>query len=137
MDCDSSFQCELKQYKNKIRNKLPFSNEVTKKLLTDLEIGIDDYISMNDVTSFDEIIEQFGSPLYVADELKNSTDTQVIKRKISIKRAVMVFMSVVIMLVGIGIVKITVDADTANATYGTLDFFENESIINDDISEVI
>ena len=127
MDSDSRFQYELKQYKNAIRSKMPFSNAVTKKLLADLQYGIDDYISMNNVTSFDEIVEQFGLPEDVANELKNNADTQVIKRKISIKKAVVASIAVVVLLVGIGIAKIANDADTANATYSN-DLLEDVSI---------
>lgn len=137
MDSDSLFQCELKQYKNAIRSKLPFSNAVTKKLLNDLQHGIDDYISMNKVTLFDDIIDQFGKPEYVAEELKNNTDAKEIKRKISVKKSIVVFVAVAILLIGIGVAKIATDADKANASYGTADFFENESMLNDDISEAL
>lgn len=132
MDSDSQFQSELKQYKNEIKSKLPFSNAVTKKLLNDLQNGIDDYISMNNVSSFDELIEQFGQPADVAEELKNNTDTQVIKRKISIKKAVVAFVAVVIVLVGVGVAKIANDADVANAIYSN-DLLEPVSLNDADV----
>lgn len=129
MNHDSKFQHELKNYKNEIKDMLPFSNEVTKKLLDDLQNGIDDYIENNDVTSFDEIIEHFGKPDEVAEDLKNITDAQVFKRKIDFKKIIISFAVIVILIIGIGVAKIAHDADKANAIYGDYAslYSENES----------
>lgn len=127
MNHEGMFQQELRHYMNEIKDRLPFSNGVTKKLLDDLQNGIDDYIENNDVTSFDEILDHFGKPDEVAEDLKNITDAQVIKRKINLKKIIVAFAVVVVLIIGIGVAKIAHDADEDNATYGTSIGVERES----------
>ena len=132
MQSDASFQKDLKTYKNEIKSKLICDSKVSKKFFEDLQSNIDNYIADNNATSIEEIYKHFGTADEIAKAFFETTDISTIKKKISVKRLIAVFVVCVIVIVAIGVTIATIDANKNNSSY--TNFYPVEEV--SDIEEI-
>lgn len=117
MQTDSSFQKDLKTYKNEIKSKLICDSKVSKKFFEDLQNNIDNYIVENNAKSIEEIYKHFGTADDIAKAFFETTDIDTVKRKISIKKLIAVLVIAIVVIWGIVAIVDFVDSKNAQDIY--------------------
>lgn len=128
MQTDSSFQKDLKTYKNEIKSKLICDSKVSKKFFEDLQNNIDNYIVENNAKSIEEIYKHFGTADDIAKAFFETTDIDTVKRKISIKKLIVILVIAIISIFAIVMIFVGIDATQKNVAYEIQDISDAESI---------
>ena len=83
---------EIKKYLKEIKLLLPAFNKDEKKFLRDLTERIEDYLDENPNATMQDIENQFGTPMEIAQSYMSSLDLDVLLKRLSISRFVRRFL---------------------------------------------
>ena len=72
-------QKQLKTYFKTIKKNLPCLNSVMRKMLDDLKVSVNDYITQNNCIEFQEIEKHFGTAEDIAKEFAVGIDNAYVK----------------------------------------------------------
>ena len=72
-------QKQLKTYFKTIKKNLPCLNSVVRKMLDDLKVSVNDYITQNNCIEFQEIEKHFGAAEDIAKEFAVGIDNAYVK----------------------------------------------------------
>ncbi len=70
---------QLKTYFKTIKKNLPCLNSVVRKMLDDLKVSVNDYITQNNCIEFQEIEKHFGTAEDIAKEFAIGIDNAYVK----------------------------------------------------------
>lgn len=88
---------DSKRYFNDINKLFPIHTFKEKKYLSNLKEQIDEYDSL----SYEELEEQFGTPIDIVIAYYEMIDTKYILKKLKFKRVVMVIGIIIVLLIGL------------------------------------
>lgn len=70
---------QLKAYFKQIKKNLPCLNSAMRKMLDDLKISVNAFISENNISDFNAVVEHFGTAEDIAKEFSVGIDNSFIK----------------------------------------------------------
>ena len=85
---------EIKKYLKEIKLLLPAFNKEEKKFLRDLMERIEDYLDENPNATMQDIENQFGTPMEIAQSYMSSLDLDVLLKRLSISHFVRRFFAI-------------------------------------------
>ena len=94
---------EIKKYLKEIKLLLPAFNKEEKKFLRDLMERIEDYLDENPNATMQDIENQFGTPMEIAQSYMSSLDLDVLLKRLSISRFVRRFFAIVAICMILGL----------------------------------
>jgi len=94
-----------KEYCKQISKCLSYSSKVKKKLLPDIELSIEQFIEDNSSVSYEDIVEEFGTPQDMVKTFLETEEVSELEQSFSVKRRVVwiVALAVIAVIVIIGI----------------------------------
>ena len=99
---------EIKKYQKEIKLLLPAFNKDEKKFLRDLMERIEDYLDENSNATMQDIENQFGTPMEIAQSYMSSLDLDVLLKRLSISHFVRRFFAIaaICMILGLCVYSI-------------------------------
>lgn len=85
---------EIKKYLEEIKLLLPAFSKEEKKFLRDLMERIEDYLDENPKATIQDIEDQFGTPIEIAQSYMSSLDLDVLLKRLSISRFIRRFFAI-------------------------------------------
>ena len=123
-----------KEYCKQISKCLSYSSKLKKKLLPDIELSIEQFIEDNPSVSYEDIVEEFGTPQDMVKAFLETEESSELQQSLSIKRRIIciVAISVAIIAVIIGIyllIDLNMKNDYANGHF--VDAIQEDSMPED------
>ena len=134
MQGNSKFLNDLKKYKKTVKSLLLCNTEMSAKFMSDFDNDIDAFIEEQKVSSMDEIYKHFGAPEEVAQSFFVNADIRAIKKKISMKQALLFFLVAVLAVYGIAMAVVVHNAKKSDASY-TVVYPAVEELSGETVSE--
>lgn len=79
---------DAKRYLRAVRGWLPCSGELKRRIMAQITNRVQEYLTQNPKSTFDEICAQFGSPQEIAVACVENTDTAEILKNLRIRRRI-------------------------------------------------
>lgn len=108
---------EINNYIKNIQKQILYKTKESNQFIDDLKANIVDYIEENQVTDISDIKQHFGSEEEIAKSFLETTDIKTLKRKITIKRLIAVFVIVAILILGTATTIIIIDSKKELPSY--------------------
>ncbi len=103
---------ELKKYYSDISKALVCSRKEKTAFITELKSNIDEYLAKEPDTAIENIMEEFGTPLEIANSFIDNAGANVIKKKIDIKKYILLALAVALIIYLIFVVVSLIDVHT-------------------------
>ena len=91
------------KYLSLVKKNLLCSSKDKRIFLSELRKGLNDFVQENPESTYEDIVNVFGTPEAQANEFVNSLDTKAIKKAFSWKKAVIIFIIIALVAWGIGV----------------------------------
>jgi hypothetical protein len=116
----------LRRYQKRIRRLLLVKTPASKQFLSDLEGQISDFTGASGESGLDSIVSRFGTPEEVASSFFASTDIAAIRKKLTVRRAVVCALLAALVIWGAAVGALYIEAKNDYA--GS---YETEEIVAD------
>ena len=83
---------------------------MTKSFLSEFSASVDAYIAENDPSDFSAVIARFGEPEVIAKSFLSESNLEYVKRKLHVRKAVLVFGLLVILIWACAMTIVAIDA---------------------------
>ena len=110
---------QLKIYFRNIKKQIICDGKTKSEMLKDFENNVYDYIDNNPYTSFDKLVEHFGTPDTIAEEFAAEMGADYIKKlrtKRTLKITIIVFLIALTISI-VGIASVIIKNNRQNAVY--------------------
>ena len=125
----------MRRYLREIRNGLPCSRELKRKIIDEISSSVSRYLTKNPGGNYDEIVAKFGTPEQIASSYVNEMDSSELVHKLLIRKKIvrMVFaVAIVVVILWVGVVSISLLNEIKNADgYYDVSIVDNETNHND------
>lgn len=121
MQIDSDFQKDLKKYKNDVKALLVCDSKTVQSIMNTLDESIQDHIEDKTITSIDDVYSVIGTAEHVANEFAKNIEAKQLSSKIKVKRACIVGIVAILLIVLVGTIAVVKDAKDSNAAYFVID----------------
>jgi hypothetical protein len=123
-----------KEYCKHISKCLSYSSKLKKKLLPDIELSIKQFIEDNPSVSYEDIVEEFGTPQDMVKTFLETEEVSELEQSFSVKRRVVriVALAVIAVIVIIGIyllVDLKIKTDHADGQF--IEVIQEDSLPED------
>lgn len=90
-------QQEIDRYIKEISNNLVCSSKIKERFLKEFRSDVNEYIQINRVQHFDDVIKHFGTPHKIAEEFIIPDNYKFIQKAINLKKTIIIFSSIVLL----------------------------------------
>jgi len=97
-----------KEYCKQISKCLSYSSKLKKKLLPDIELSIEQFIEDNPSVSYEDIVEEFGTPQDMVKTFLETEEASELEQSFSVKRRVSKVIIILALLLFIFTIVITI-----------------------------
>ena len=118
IDMQNELKTELKKYLKDIKHLLPSDRDSKTEFMDGLTEQIEDFVAENKDATFYDILLTFGEPKEIADEYSAGIEAKEIKKRTSIKNAI-----IIALVVAIAIWSVAVTAGAALSRVEEQKFF--------------
>ncbi|MBR4049852.1 MAG: hypothetical protein IKK09_05085 [Clostridia bacterium] len=87
---------EIDRYIKEISNNLVCSSKIKERFLKEFRSDVNEYIQINRVQQFDDVIKHFGTPHKIAEEFIIPDNFKFIQKAINLKKTIIIFSSIVL-----------------------------------------
>jgi len=124
---------ELNRYYSEIKKHLSIDKKAKRKFICELENSIDEYLCNNTKVTYQEILDEFGTPESIALSFMEQEDSEETVKRASQKRKLYGF--IIISIILLIIITIATYAFVVLDTYNTNHGYFSEEVIEEEYIE--
>lgn len=119
---------DIEKYMRAVEEYLVCPKEQKEKVLSEIRISIYVYAEEKGIADISEIYDRFGTPEEIASQALSTVDPKMIKKVLSIKRAVIAALAIIVSMVAAMIIIELIDChkDTHGTFEDTIIIYEGE-----------